>query len=32
MSAKTLNKLIEDFNLLPLENKEYAIDVIEYHE
>ena len=28
MGTKTLNKLIEDFNLLPLEDKEYAIDVI----
>lgn len=28
MGTKTLNKLVEDFNLLPLENKEYAIDVI----
>lgn len=28
MGTKTLNKLIEDFSQLPLEDKEYAIDVI----
>lgn len=27
MTGKTLNKLIEDFELLPLEDKEYAIEV-----
>ncbi len=28
MGTKTLNKFIEDFSQLPLEDKEYAIDVI----
>ncbi|TVM00263.1 MAG: hypothetical protein CV087_14955 [Candidatus Brocadia sp. WS118] len=28
MGTKTLNKLIEDFSQLPLEDKEYAIDII----
>ena len=28
MGTNTLNKLIEDFSQLPLEDKEYAIDVI----
>lgn len=28
MSTATLNKLIEDFSLLPMEDKEYAIDII----
>ena len=28
MRNTTLNKLIEDFNHLPLDDKEYAIDVI----
>ncbi|OGW47885.1 MAG: hypothetical protein A2Y66_00660 [Nitrospirae bacterium RBG_13_41_22] len=28
MSSATLNKLIEDFSILPLDDKEYAIEVI----
>ena len=28
MGTNTLDKLIEDFSQLPLEDKEYAIDVI----
>jgi hypothetical protein len=28
MSSTTLNKLIDDFSQLPLEDKEYAINVI----
>lgn len=28
MCSTTLNKLIDDFSQLPLEDKEYAIDVI----
>jgi len=28
MSRSTLNKLMEDFSLLPLDDKEYAVDVI----
>lgn len=28
MSSTTLNKLIEDFNQLQLDDKEYAVDVI----
>jgi len=28
MSSATINKLIEDFSHLPLDDKEYAIDVI----
>ena len=28
MSTTTLNKLIEDFTQLPMEDKEYAVDVI----
>jgi hypothetical protein len=28
MGSGTLNKLIEDFSLLPLPEKEYAVDVI----
>ena len=27
-SANTLNKLVEDFSLLPLDDKEYALDLI----
>jgi len=28
MSSKTLDKLIDDFKQLPLDDKEYAIDII----
>lgn len=28
MSSTTLDKLIDDFKLLPLDDKEYAIDII----
>lgn len=28
MSNATLNKLIDDFSQLPLEDKEYAVDII----
>lgn len=28
MGSTTLNKLIEDFNLLSLDDKEYALDVV----
>ena len=28
MSTTALNKLIEDFNHLPMDDKEYAVDVI----
>ena len=27
MGSKVLNKLIEDFNLLSLDDKEYALDI-----
>jgi hypothetical protein len=29
MSSVTLNKVIKDFSSLPLDDKEYAIDIIE---
>lgn len=29
MNTATLNKIIEDFNHLPLDDKEYAVEVIE---
>ncbi len=29
MSSVTLDKVIKDFGLLPLDDKEYAIDIIE---
>jgi hypothetical protein len=28
MSSATINKLIEEFNLLPLDDKEYAAEII----
>ncbi len=28
MNAKTLNKVIEDFSHLPLDDKEYAVEII----
>jgi ribosomal protein S1 len=29
MNKVTLNKVIKDFSLLPLDDKEYAVDIIE---
>jgi len=28
MGTKTLNKLIEDFGQLPLDDKEYVVDIV----